>query len=225
MRDENNNQDIQNAQHKENVEFYNQFLGKCSENIKSNVLQFDKSILTLSSAALGLSFILIGKSVFPVGEVIVRNFLICSWVLFAVAIAFTVLSYFFANKGITRSCNYAEKYYLKGEKKYRNKKSIHDKIAGFLTWTSGFIFLAAVGFLLCFAIINFNHKTEVAMSKDKSNKINEHALKAPVMKVVPGEKKGLGAPIMQVTPDTSTQDSDSNSNSGTTDNSSSGEKD
>ena len=62
------------------------------EDINSGSDSFDKSMLTLSSGALGVSLAFI-KDIVPLGQAVWRGLLVTSWIVFAVCILTTVMSF------------------------------------------------------------------------------------------------------------------------------------
>ena len=68
---------------------------KIKEDIDSSSDSFDKSMLTLSSGALGVSLAFI-KDIVPLGHAVWLGLLVTSWIVFAVCILTTVVSFQFS---------------------------------------------------------------------------------------------------------------------------------
>lgn len=119
----------------------------------SNSENFDKSILSLSSAALGLSLAFI-KDIVKLQNVQAVLLLKLSWILFTVAIISTVISFATSQKSITLQLDYAEKYYLEEKFEYLTKKNSWKNITILLNSISGVIFVLAIILTVIFVILN-----------------------------------------------------------------------
>jgi hypothetical protein len=122
---------------------YAEFREELVKKQNSNSENYDKSILTVSSAGLGLSLAFI-KDVVPLTQVPCRTLLVQSWGLFAAAIVVTILSFQTSQLSIGTSLAHADEYYLKGKDEYLNKKNMWASVTNVLNWISGALFVAAV---------------------------------------------------------------------------------
>lgn len=109
----------------------------------SNSERFDGAILTLSTAALGLSLAFI-KDVVSFEKAQVTEWLIVSWWLFGCAIVSTLLSFIASQLGIRKQLRYAEKYYLNEKIEYLNKRNIPARATDFLNYASAILFVVAL---------------------------------------------------------------------------------
>ena len=119
----------------------------------SNSVEFDKSILTLSTGMLALSLAFI-KDVVDLSHARYTPFLIFSWGLFGGAIISTLLSFMTSQMGIDRQLDYAEKYYLHDLKEYRTKINVPARVTDWLNRLAGIFFVLAVTLTIAFVIQN-----------------------------------------------------------------------
>lgn len=124
------------------------------ERQRANSSSFDKAVLTLSSAGLGVSISFI-KNI--IGDLEVAQCVILlqlSWGCFAAAIVSTILSFMTSQSAITKHLTFAEKYYLENKDEYFNKRTPMEKATRFLNSLSGIIFMVAVALIVIFVIVN-----------------------------------------------------------------------
>ena len=119
----------------------------------SNSQLFDKAILSLSSVGLGFSVALI-KNVIPLDKATHLCFLHLSWVVFILAIAFTLFSFLTSQLGIEKQLKLNQQYYLLKKEQAINQKNLAAQITGWLSWISFIFYLAALVFTFLF--IEFN---------------------------------------------------------------------
>jgi hypothetical protein len=108
--------------------------------------QYDKSIITLSSGALGLSFAFIDKLV-HLDHAQGKWVLLASWIFWAGAISSTLASFYFSQKAM-------ELAYNKWQAKEYDFKNPSDKLTRSLNLISGLAFLSGVIELICFVYMN-----------------------------------------------------------------------
>jgi hypothetical protein len=112
----------------------------------SNTENYDKAILTLSAAALGLSLTAI-RFIVPL-ETAEHIWLIKSgWILLLVSIITSLLAYLMSNKAITEQMKNAENYYTKGIAEAFNKPNIFIKYNAVLNYVTGVAFIIAISFI------------------------------------------------------------------------------
>ncbi len=128
----------------------------------SNDENYDKSVLSLSSAGLGLSLAFI-RNLNPMH---CKYLLILSWVLFAIAIIVTIISFRVSQFSIERQMEYAEEYYINGKGEYHKKINPFSSITKRLNYSSGTAFILAVIFTVTFVSINLV-KGDLKMSEEK----------------------------------------------------------
>ena len=117
-----------NMEKRERRELYEKTRKDLLDRELSNSQLYDRAILTLSAAALGISLAFIKEIANPVEP---RCLLIISWCLFSAAIISTILSFWVSQKALKKQLEYAEKYYLEEKDEYR-KTSIYAKITVYL---------------------------------------------------------------------------------------------
>ena len=134
----------------------------------SNSEKYDGALLSLSTGVLGLSLAFI-KDIVPIGDLIIVWVLIASWALFAISIILTITSYITSQKGIKTQLEYAEEYYLKGNKDYLNRGNPYS------VWTECFNLLSGVCFILALVVtilfVTINLYEAMKMSEKKSDSV------------------------------------------------------
>lgn len=140
----------------------------------SNNENFDRAILTLSSAGLALSVTFLKGSDHQVHFWI----LIASWICFVLAIVVTIISYQTSQRGLMKLLSQSERYHLHGDEsvlKERNR---------FAEWTercaviSAIAFVLAIVLLLIYFALNLRTSTEqIKMAKE--NKIVDRGSSIP----------------------------------------------
>ena len=116
----------------------------------SNNENFDRSILTLSSAALALTVAFI-RGISAINSI---SLLILSWVALVCAILSTILSYLASQRGIARQLELAERYYLKNDEDALNERNFPAILNEILGYLSAISFVAGIILLLVFFGIN-----------------------------------------------------------------------
>ncbi|ANJ66311.1 hypothetical protein A9404_01985 [Halothiobacillus diazotrophicus] len=119
----------------------------------SNTENYDKSILTLSSAALGVSIASI-NSIIPLDTSREIWLLKLGWALLLTSTISSLAAYLISNKGISKQIGYAEKYYLDGDEEYFDKPNVYIKINHALNISTGLIFITGMISIVYFIIYN-----------------------------------------------------------------------
>lgn len=122
----------------------------------SNVENLDKAILSLSSAGLGLSLVLI-KNVVELSKADHLWGLYGSWLMFVLAITSTLLSYLFGQRALNKQREFNEKYYLEGDENAGEKISRASQITRILSYVSVFTYIAAVSCTALFIGLNLEN--------------------------------------------------------------------
>lgn len=122
----------------------------------SNVENLDKAILSLSSAGLGLSLVLI-KNVVELSKADHLWGLYGSWLMFVLAITSTLLSYLFGQRALNKQREFNEKYYLEGDENAGEKISRASQITRILSYVSVFTYIAAVSCTVLFIGLNLEN--------------------------------------------------------------------
>jgi uncharacterized membrane protein len=119
----------------------------------SNAERFDSAILTLSTAALGVSLAFI-KDVVALQSAERVAWLIGSWWLFGCAIVTTLLSFVASQLGLRRQLRLAEEYYLGGQEESLNARNAPARATDWLFYLAGVFFVAALGSTIYFVTGN-----------------------------------------------------------------------
>jgi len=170
----------------------------------SNSENFDKAILTLSSAGLGLSLTFI-KHVVQFDAAQNHWLLVLSWVMFVLSILVTLVSFHISQAGIAKQLEIAEDYYLKDVKdalERPNNAAVYTERAGYFSATT---FLIAIIALVLFISLNINRKENKMSDEQKHQSGDTQKLEggAPVpqlQKVI--IDKGATIPALQQSLDT-----------------------
>lgn len=142
-----------NSDNSENKRLFEEYRKELFERQRSNTKEYDKSILTLSVAFLGLSLAVIKDVVHIEGA---KNVwcLYCSWILVCVAIVFAIVSFVVSQSAIEKQLDYAKHYYIDNRDEYIGKKSWQERVLKMLNRGSGVVFIAAVLLITYFVALN-----------------------------------------------------------------------
>jgi hypothetical protein len=116
--------------------------------------QFDKHILTLSSAFLSLSIAFL-KYLFPQIIILKKEFLIISWALFSTSILTTLISFLASQNAYKRQIQITEDYYIRQDEKALIAKNHWSTFTLLLNYCSALFFILAVVMTVYFVSINF----------------------------------------------------------------------
>jgi len=141
--------------------------------------EFDKSVLTYSSAGLGVSLAFI-KDIVPLAQAVVLPLLYGSWIAFGVAILVTIGSYWLSIHAQRTHLEHLRKYYLDRQPEYLNAKNPAASWVGAFRWISGICFLLAIAGTIVFSILNVAESKHMSDQKNTSGPINLHEGRQPV---------------------------------------------
>jgi hypothetical protein len=166
----------------------------------SNSEKYDGALLSLSTGVLSLSLAFI-KDIVPIGDLIIVWVLIASWALFAISIILTITSYITSQKGISTQLEYAEEYYLKGNKDYLNKENPYSGWTECFNLSSGICFILALVVTILFVTVNLYEAMKMSEKKSDSVPIFDGAV-IPQMRSMNsnGDIEQRGAPIPKMKP-------------------------
>ena len=119
----------------------------------SNSQNYDRAILSLSTAGLGFSLAFI-QNLIPLTLSKHIWLLYYSWVFFIIAIVLTLLSFLFSQKAIDKQLFFAEKYYLEEEDEYAEKRNWLSDINNWIFYSSWLIFVLAISLTVIYVKIN-----------------------------------------------------------------------
>lgn len=164
----------------EEVALYANYMAEIQKRELSGIEHFDKSVLTLSSAGLGLSVTLL-KDVVPLDKAVYLSAMYISWTLFVVAILSTLLSFMVSVKAHDRQKGVASRAYLQGDEAAFNEPNSFDTLTRALNYTSAGAFVLALILTTVFVIINME-RNRMAITHQPASA---------------SEKKGATVPTMQ----------------------------
>lgn len=133
---------------------YDEYRRELTVKQNSNSENYDRNILTLSSAGLALSLAFI-KDIVPRNEMIAREMLLMSWFCFGLAIVATIVSFQLSQLAIQAALHDAVEYYLYEKEEFQSRECIWAKWTGRLNWTSGAFFFLAMLTTAIFVTQNF----------------------------------------------------------------------
>ncbi|HAW30592.1 MAG TPA: hypothetical protein DCY03_21110 [Planctomycetaceae bacterium] len=170
----------------------------------SNTENFDRAVLTLSSALLGISLTFI-KNVVTLETAICTSLLIISWILLVISIVITLISFHLSQWGLLIQLNNAEKYYIYNDQTCLTKPNIPAKLTDWAAYTSSVSFVFGIIFLVLFVCLNIaNEREEMSDQESHQQHLDRGASIPPIQAVPPGDvqiKQGANIPqILQVPP-------------------------
>jgi len=175
----------------ERIKLFSDLKGELYKRQLSNAENFDKSILTYSSAGLGFSLAFL-KDFLPITKAAWGWLLYLSWGLFTLAIIITILSYMTSQRGIKKQLSISERYYLNHDEKALKEKNRCTLLTDLLNSFSGMSFVVAIVATTLFVSINLERAT--TMAEQKKGSLREGAPIPSVQKIV---KKGAPVPAIQ----------------------------
>ncbi len=202
---------------KENIRIYERMRDELIQSQRINSENFDKAILSFSSAGLGITVSFISNLI----DLSKAHWLITlylTWFFFIVAIITTILSFLVSQNGINKQLDSLETIYLKEEEVDNKKINFTSKLLNWFTAVSATAFILAISFLVIFSISNIS-KGAIKMSdknKVKRTNLSEGAPINNLQKVIKTPlKKGLPVNNLQpvVKPSSSTSSTTNNSSS------------
>tara|TARA_R110001583_G_scaffold194927_1_gene367696 strand:- start:784 stop:1368 length:585 start_codon:yes stop_codon:yes gene_type:complete len=158
----------------------------------SNTENYDKAILTLSSASLGLSLTAI-KFVVPLGNAEYFWLLYSNWALLTLSILSSLLAYLIGNKAIEKELSKAHDYYKKGDEDAFDQKNGYIKFNKFLNYFTGLVFSASIILIILFVTLNMeitnmteNNKTfKIKTMMDDDSNTGKKSADIPEMERLP----------------------------------------
>lgn len=161
----------------------------------SNNENFDRSILTLSSAALALSvtFMKSGSSHHCFA------LLLLAWIGFVLSIISTIVSFLTSQRGILRQLELAENYYLKNDESALTARNSAAEWTDRLAYVSATSFVFGIFFLLVYFSSNLPNDTKgqsmvIEGGRPSMGKLVENGSSIPQLQKVEG---GASIPGMQ----------------------------
>ena len=163
----------------------------------SNAENYDKAILSLSTAFLGFSFAFL-KDFVPDHLVERLNLLYVSWGMLAAAVVTTVISFWVSQWAIDVQLEKAVDYYLHDNKTALEKSRIA-KVTDWVNLAAGVFFILGILLTTIFVVANFERGA--IMSKDNKGERTEARQAAPIPKMQETSfEKGASIPNLQPVP-------------------------
>ena len=119
----------------------------------SNTESYDKAVLFLSSAALGVSTSTIDTFV-PLNTANQLILLKYGWGLLALTVIFSLAAYLISNKAIKIELEHAEKYYLEEKDEFLNKKNKYRGANTAVNYSVGVTLSLALVLIMYFIFLN-----------------------------------------------------------------------
>jgi hypothetical protein len=162
---------------------YADFIGEVNKRELSGSENFDKSVLTLSSAGLALSITFL-KDFGPLSSGAFPWMLYASWGMFTIATLSTMVSFQVSGKALNHQKVVARRAYMEGEEKAFDEVGFWSHVLLWLNRTSAVTFVAALSFTIAFIISNL-----------EGNRMATGNYKAPTTGSL--EQRGAPVPTMQ----------------------------
>ena len=140
--------------------------------------QFDKAVLTLSTAGLGFS-VALTRYIVPLESAAAICLLVVSWLCFAAAIISTVVSFLTSRSAIRDTRSYAHRYYMEGDDKFADRVSPYSRVTYVLNFVSGFVFIIAILLTIAFATINVSVEGKMTENNDPGKSHEERGYVPP----------------------------------------------
>lgn len=176
---------------------YTKYREELYKSILSNSENLDRTLITLSSASLAFSLVLIDKIVpFPTASFTLLIYF--SWFCFAGSMISVIISYLIGQKAIRLQLEYAAEFFLKNKEEFSNKENRLYFYCECATLISSVCFMIGIITMVLFAVINLNLK-ESKMSKNKPSVIQESAPILPMPQTSASQTQ-RAAPILPMAP-------------------------
>src|ERR1700690_1411643 len=154
----------------------------------SNSENFDKSILTYSSAGLAFSLGFL-KDFVPIIDAAGGWLLYSSWICFTLAIVLTILSFMASQQAIETQLHLIERYYLHLDEKAFTEKNIFSGVTAWSNRLSGLAFVMAIVSTTIFVSINLER------SRDMQKGRTTDGAPVPSIQRIQSVQEQRGAPI------------------------------
>jgi hypothetical protein len=135
-------------------EWYWKQAEQAQEDINSGADSFDKSMLTLSSGALGVSLAVI-KDLVPLGQALWKSLLLTSWIAFALCITTTVVSFLLSIAAVKKHRELLDRMYEEKKGELANAvPTAWNKSVWFCTRIALVFFLTGLLCTMIFVVVN-----------------------------------------------------------------------
>lgn len=158
---------------------YGSYLAEVEKRELSASEQFDKSVLTISSAGLGLSLTLL-KDVIQLDRAMYLPTLYASWVCFVGAILCTLLSFLASGRALDHQKGVAFRAYRLGEAAAFTERNPFDTLTRHLNRASATCFVSALVLTTAFVIINLE-RNRMATTQQPAPGVETRGATVPTM--------------------------------------------
>jgi hypothetical protein len=172
---------------------YEQTKAELASQQLANATTFDNSILTLSSAFLGLSVAFIKDVVSPISSAVWLPLLYLSWGSFCAAIVTVVGSFIIGQHAYTALRRSAERYYIKGEKEAFNISVTMSRRISVANIAHGTFFMLGTIFTLAFVLANFSRLAAMPINTNAASSPLEKGQPTNPFQAVPQPAAGSGS--------------------------------
>ena len=148
----------------------------------SNSENFDKSVLSLSTAFLGFSMAFL-KDAVPYNDANLKFLLPISWVLFGTSIIETMASYFISQSGLNKQLEIATQYYRSGD------DTVLDTPNRAAKWTTRINLSSAVTFILAVISTIVFFASNLSQGGNMSGRQIKKAQDVPQIQKLPPQQK------------------------------------
>lgn len=211
------------------TEMFDSFRDELLKRDLSNTENYDKSILTLSAAALGLSLTAI-RFVIPLDTANHLWLVILGWVLLLGCIMSSLGAFLVSNKAIEIQIHHAEQYYIDGVQEALDGKNVFLRLNDILNYATGLMFAVAITAIVAFVMLNITSGDKIMSKKsgDENTTLNvsNESANVPAMTKILSDAdisiNSANVPTMQQAPQTTTTSQSGGGNGNDSGSSSSG---
>jgi len=130
----------------------------------SNAENFDKSVLTYSTAGLAFSLGFL-KDFVPINQAAQPWLLYLSWAMFVACVVSTMSSFLLSQQAVEVQLRINERYYLRGEGEALKEANVFGKLTDVLNYFSAICFVAAI--VCTTSFVGLNLEKAAALSQQK----------------------------------------------------------
>ncbi len=174
----------------------------------SNAENYDKAILSLSTASLGFSVGFL-KDFVPIAIAKYPWILYGSWITLLLAVVATVLSYYFSQHAIVQQLERAEEYYNRGSDETPSRTT-SAKFTDWINWSSGALFIIGIVCTTLFVFLNIEGAS--SMSADKKSQPDQRQKRQDAAPIPQLQQRPKPQPITPPTPSSPPPDQSTGSN-------------
>jgi hypothetical protein len=161
----------------------------------SNAENYDKAILSLSTAFLGFSLAFV-KDIVPIRQADWLGLLYGSWLVLALSVICTIVSFWVSQRAIEVQLGKSEDYYLRDDESALQKTRI-TTVTDWVNYASGALFILGLGLTTIFVGLNFQRSIKLPDEQKGQQVTLKEGAPIPKIQEVPLDK---GAPIPRLQP-------------------------